>query len=254
MRFPQSTAILSYLTAQTTCMVILKKKRQKWTSWKSESWISIRNLYGSATAGGLKVWSHHARNSYLHDLNNHHYSWGNSHSLQGENSPLWISHLGYLKPEPYVWAQVPGWVPKSEGSHGPLWGFSEENCACCLATSSRCPSITRWPSRAACAYTKQEMLTLFVLLHPIPKDLHSIFSLFLIDINKIKTNDGMSHHNYIRAAIKAAWSSNTDWLWEWSWLSASCCQSQLEGEMVCCTRCDVASIHILNRRVIQCTT
>lgn len=184
------------------------------------------------------VWksrSHCARNSYLHDLNKHHYSWGNSHSLQGENSPLWISHLWCLRPEPYVWAQVPGWVPKSEGSNAPLWDFSEENCACCPATSSRCPSMTSGPGRAARAYTKQEMLTLLALIHPIPRDLHSVFSLFLININKIKINDGMSHRNCIRAAIKATWSSNTDWPWEWSWLSASCCQSQPEGELVCCS-------------------
>lgn len=33
-----------------------------------------------------------------------------------------LSDLWCLRPEPYVWAQVPGWVPKSEGFHVPLWG------------------------------------------------------------------------------------------------------------------------------------
>lgn len=45
-------------------------------------------------------------------------------------------HLWCLRSEPYVWAQVPGWISESEGFHVPLWG----NASCTFLIKN-----TGWP-------------------------------------------------------------------------------------------------------------
>lgn len=52
-------------------------------------------------------------------------------------------HLWCLGSEPYVWAQVPGWISKLEGFHVPFWG--DAPCTFPLQKHSQAPLVPTGP-------------------------------------------------------------------------------------------------------------